>query len=869
MRSPEYNGTNRTRPDSKKLEAEYYQYLTPESFTVLPPDENTPTPSPPLVPEPFKLTPRTKRRKNQAFAIIAEPNSPVNSRAGSPTGRVSPFRGRGFNPSGSRHASPARSPPPPESPTESVSSSSKKQQRTSQIPKPVRRRSSAEDLLSPDTSPTSQQRLYEKHHDDSSSRSNLSSKYSKSMTNITPRHLNTKPPPSPRRNSMLKSSFVRLSPIIGSSPEAGSDNAQSSPSRIPRSKSQPPSRLVSPSRPVSRNDASRTPTRNPVRSPGRYNNSSPSGVSSRPVSRNASRAPSRNSSRPTSRNASRNASRETSPTGRSPSKIPMKSSAYKHIPAKVDSYNRLAAVAAKPKVPLKPKVYSTRMSTVDRTKTSTYRKHTVKSSSGMNSASTRDTEETETTDTERETTIRSNTKSSSNRALGRSENTSSYGHHSKQYGLRYDASDKGASSSKMADKSKGDNHEKSSSSGYYSKPGAKHNDRMDTNGNSSNEHSSKHNPQSSSRRNDRKIDNGAKGNSFRNADTTTTDDFTKTEDEETTEEGRDDEILSITIDNIVGSSTTQIVSATTETVVKPLNIETKLIKVADVGNSGGDVGGNGIGGEGVKRGVVGGEGVKKGGIGKEDVKKGGVGEEDVKKGGVGEEGVKKGGVAEDVKKGGVGGGKSEDGKDSQKFNSPPKNASNAQKASENTVGPKGNSDPTKGGDKTMTGSLPTPVNNSHGSANGSVVNTPKVSSNSSNHNSTDPKSHNSPNPKTGTRNSSTNDSTTLISKTNQVTAGESVNNNVKQVTNSLTPSLNSADMNIKNSLHSLTPPDSDKVNTTRLTNSAKLKQSRTVIVDEIKPIKITVREKSGDIEVQSGNYVLPRSATNGISERPL
>lgn len=51
--------------------------------------------------------------------------------------------------------------------------------------------------------------------------------------------------------------------------------------------------------------------------------------------------------------------------------------------------------------------------------------------------------------------------------------------------------------------------------------------------------------------------------------------------------------------------------------------------------------------------------------------------------------------------------------------------------------------------------------------------------------------------------------------------------------------------------------------------SEKAKQSRTVIVDEIQPIKITVKEKSGDVEVQSGNVSLPRSATNGISQRPV
>lgn len=213
----------------------------------------------------------------------------ASSRSSSPTGRVSPFRGRGFNPLGSRHATPSPSPTPPPAGPKTVQ---KIKSSISQIP--VRRRSSEEEEL--------YYQISSKKYNQRQRQPALTSGYSKSMTNISSRNLLGKPSSTPSKRSVINSrySYLRLSPIVGSSPEPGSDQNPSSPSRIPRSKSQPPSRLVSP---------------------------------------NGSRV------------ASRNVSRSSSPTSRSPTKIPKKSSSYRNIPSKID--NRISS--AKPKgLPKKP-----------------------------------------------------------------------------------------------------------------------------------------------------------------------------------------------------------------------------------------------------------------------------------------------------------------------------------------------------------------------------------------------------------------------------------------------------------------------------------------------------------------------------------
>lgn len=732
----------------------------------------------------FRVT-AGKRHKNQAFAIIAEPNlnipgSQHSSRAGSPTGRVSPFRGRGFNPAGSRHASPAPSPPPGHHPLDQeitslaqleefqrhqqsavIKLSSIQTGRISQIPvlkSALRsRRSSAEDLLSPDTSPTEGSSGSRKRQREVRSNLQSNARYSQSMTNIAPKHLISKPPPSPRR-STLKQSFVRLSPIIGSSPEAGSDHIQSSPSRIPRSRSQPPSRLVSPS--ISRGG-------------------------SRVGSRNPSRPPSRPTSRPVSRNASRNASRESSPTGtsRSPTKIPKKNSVYRDIPAKIDSFNRTAST--KPKVPQKPKVYSTRSCNIDRSRPSSIRKPITNSRIAGKPGSRRDTtEDTETTDTERERDImrgnsRSSIYSNSNQRVNGRGNV----------GLS-------RSNSRFVDNEKPSTSKVYSSNGGNSKGQISRSDSRRSvfeNGNS------KHNSQTY-----RRDENGAKDSRGRRNETatdTTTEELSKTEDEDMTEDTRDDEILSVTIDGILSNSTQKIVATTTEAVVKPLNIETKQIKQTDTKNE-----------------TTGNKNV------------------------------------------------------AEKASS--NQLSNATTNKAAATGANGNKNTTTSVADSNSGANEKPSNITR-SQNSNNSNNPN--SNNGNSGLTAPPNGSVANISNTHPTNSLNNSEKPSAPNSQVSHNvESVNNNVKQLTSSLAPSVNNLEMNVKNNFNNLTPPDSDKVNknlmdSSGLTNSAneRLKQARTVIVDEIQPIKITVREKSGDVEVQSGNYALPRSATNGIAERPL
>jgi hypothetical protein len=243
-----------------------------------------------------RLTPSARRHKNMSFAILAEPTSAPGSRSPSPTGRVSPFRGRGFNPVGSRHASPIPSPPPQEAYV--ISDSPGK----SKIPRLSRRGSAAafgERVVDFQASPN---------------RRKLNAQLSQSLTNIAPPKVAGRPPPSPRRQQAYNRTFQRLSPIVGSSPEPS--QSQSSPKLYTSSQQQ-----------------------SKFSSPGR--------------SRSFVNRPPRNSSRPASKAASRNASREPSPgkNPTSPTRIPMKS--YKNVQAKVNSFSR-----PKPKVPPKPQVLS-------------------------------------------------------------------------------------------------------------------------------------------------------------------------------------------------------------------------------------------------------------------------------------------------------------------------------------------------------------------------------------------------------------------------------------------------------------------------------------------------------------------------------
>lgn len=145
-------------------------------------------------------------------------------------------------------------------------------------------------------------------------KSRLNSQLSKSLTNITPRALVHKPPPSPAP------AFQKLSPIIGSSPEPAPELAtpvksKSSPSKIPRSRSTPPSRKQSP-------------------------------ATSRVVSPKGSTSNSRAGSKVNSRNPSRS----TSPSKPVTSTVKGSSRNFRNVQPKVNTFNKIT----KPQVPPKP-----------------------------------------------------------------------------------------------------------------------------------------------------------------------------------------------------------------------------------------------------------------------------------------------------------------------------------------------------------------------------------------------------------------------------------------------------------------------------------------------------------------------------------
>lgn len=78
------------------------------AFTVLPP-LSPQIPGPPPTPKPYRCRPpQLAKKENSAFVILTEI---ARARTPSPPGgRVSPFRGRGFKPGNSRHASPSPDP---------------------------------------------------------------------------------------------------------------------------------------------------------------------------------------------------------------------------------------------------------------------------------------------------------------------------------------------------------------------------------------------------------------------------------------------------------------------------------------------------------------------------------------------------------------------------------------------------------------------------------------------------------------------------------------------------------------------------------------------------------------------------------------
>ncbi|KAG5879836.1 hypothetical protein JTB14_008817 [Gonioctena quinquepunctata] len=325
MRSPEHRQLAQPRAGRQFEDELQLHYLSPGAFTVLPTDNRHP-PDPPTAPEPYRLTPSTRRHKNQSFAIIGDVDqTKTTSRSSSPTtGRVSPFRGRGFNPIGSRHASPSTSPPPPEDAR--ISPTNISPSHSSKIPKLKRRPSNG----------AFGEKVY--HYSSSPTKRKISNKLSQSLTDLQVDKNDDRLLAANKRTYSRKPAFQRLSPIIGSSPEPS--QSLSSPSRIPKSRSTPPSRKASPNR----------------------NSTSTTGKP--PISRTPMGGRSRNPSQSQSRNQSRNTSREPSPTKTptSPSRIPI--TKYGNVQARVNSFNK-----AKPKVPPKNQVVSEQSEDSDASKT--------------------------------------------------------------------------------------------------------------------------------------------------------------------------------------------------------------------------------------------------------------------------------------------------------------------------------------------------------------------------------------------------------------------------------------------------------------------------------------------------------------------
>lgn len=76
------------------------------------------------------------------------------------------------------------------------------------------------------------------------------------------------------------------------------------------------------------------------------------------------------------------------------------------------------------------------------------------------------------------------------------------------------------------------------------------------------------------------------------------------------------------------------------------------------------------------------------------------------------------------------------------------------------------------------------------------------------------------------------------------------------------------EMEVQRNLNKLINPDMVTTNSTHQTINDSIKQARPDLPSDVKPIRITVREKPSDVEVQSGNVRLPTSFSNGVSDRP-
>lgn len=82
--------------------------------------------------------------------------------------------------------------------------------------------------------------------------------------------------------------------------------------------------------------------------------------------------------------------------------------------------------------------------------------------------------------------------------------------------------------------------------------------------------------------------------------------------------------------------------------------------------------------------------------------------------------------------------------------------------------------------------------------------------------------------------------------------------------------MESIENTVKNNINRTLTPDHNNFSGSYIQKSAneKLREARTMVASDVKPIKILVKEKPSEIEVQSGNVRISSNVTNGLSGTP-
>lgn len=99
------------------------------------------------------------------------------------------------------------------------------------------------------------------------------------------------------------------------------------------------------------------------------------------------------------------------------------------------------------------------------------------------------------------------------------------------------------------------------------------------------------------------------------------------------------------------------------------------------------------------------------------------------------------------------------------------------------------------------------------------------------------------------------------------TVGQNINNSFS---NSNKVHMESIENTVKNNINKSLTPDHNSFSGSYSQRSAneRLRDAQALVTSDVKPIKILVKEKPSEIEVQSGNVRLPSNVTNGLSAAP-